>query len=55
MDSTPDDIVAYQERLLDEYNDASVALKLNQPQAATKQQGGFDPAQTGHLGTRGGR
>lgn len=62
MNATPDDIVAYQEKLLDEYNDASVALKLNQPQAhdsnARRRPGsdqGFDPSQMGHLGQRGGR
>ena len=50
MGSTPEDIVAYQVKLLDEYNDASVALKMNQPQASDQ---GFDPSQTGHLRPRG--
>jgi hypothetical protein len=33
MASTPEDIVAYQEKLLEEYEDASLSLKMNQPQS----------------------
>ena len=59
MTSTPVDVLPYQERLLEEYNDASIALKLNQPQAGDpippETEQGFNPAQVGHLGQRGGQ